>query len=280
MVVAHEYVHALQDQHFGLEELGSESLDADQRRAFDALVEGDAVLGMVLYADEHIAIFDLLQSVSTAGGLESTALEASPAFIRQMELFPYEQGLEFVLALYESGGWAAVDEAYDQPPQSTEQVLHPERYREEDVPQEVSLPDLAAELGGGWQEVEGDVLGELGLRLAFAHHMGPAAATLAAEGWAGDRYVLLQQGSEGPFVLVMRTYWDDQDESDEFWTLCQVYMDHRAGYSEDVKELVGEVRSRWWVSGEGSTFARQEDRYVTIILGPDEETVNQVLAAL
>jgi tetratricopeptide (TPR) repeat protein len=280
MVVAHEFVHALQDQHFGLEELSSESLNADQRRAFDALVEGDAMLGMLLYADEHVAVFDLLQSITGAGGLESSALDASPSFIRGMELFPYEQGLEFVGALYESGGWAMVDEAYDAPPQSTEQVLHPERYREEDVPREVALPDLAAELGGDWQEVENDVLGELGLRLALAEHMAPAAAMLAAEGWAGDRYALLQHGSGGAVVLVMRTYWDDQDEADEFWALYRVCMDHRVGYSEDVRELIGEVHSRWWLSEEGSVFARQEDRYVTIILGPDEETVNQVLAEL
>lgn len=173
-----------------------------------------------------------------------------------------------------------VDEAYDAPPQSTEQVLHPERYREEDVPREVALPDLAAELRGDWQEVENDVLGELGLRLALAEHMAPAAAMLAAEGWAGDRYALLQHGSGGAVVLVMRTYWDDQDEADEFWALYRVCMDHRVGYSEDVRELIGEVHSRWWLSEEGSVFARQEDRYVTIILGPDEETVNQVLAEL
>ena len=280
MVIAHEYTHALQDLHFGLEELTDESLNSDQLRAFDALVEGDATLAMSLYAVDHIPAVDLLQSISRAGGLESEVLNASPTFIQGMLIFPYGEGLVFVTALYDSGGWAAVDRAYEEPPQSTEQVLHPERYREGDEPQAVSLPDLAAGMGGYWQEVETDVLGELGLRLALAQHVGPAAAAMAAEGWAGDRYALLQQGTNGQCALVMRTYWDDQSEADEFWALYRVYMAHRTGYTEDVEELVGVVQSHWWLSEEGCVFVRQEDRHVTIILGPDEETVGQVLAAL
>jgi tetratricopeptide (TPR) repeat protein len=280
MTVAHEYVHALQDQHFDLEELDSKALDGDGRRAFDALVEGDAVLAMVLYGDEHVEYVDLLQAMCSAGGLGSEALEASPAFIREMELFPYDRGVEFVLALFQSGGWEAVNQAYDNPPQSTEQVLHPERYREEDEPQEVSLPDLAEELGGDWRTLDCEVMGELGLRLVLAQHVAPAAAMLAAEGWAGDRYALLQKGADGPLVLVMRTVWDDRDEADQFWALYDLYARHRAGYTEDVTELVGKVSTRWWQSDHGWAFAEQEDRYVTAILGPDKQTISDVLDAL
>jgi Tfp pilus assembly protein PilF len=280
IVIAHEYTHALQDQHFSLEALTDESLDSDQRSAFDALVEGDATLAMTLYATDHIPVFDRLQSISGAGGFESEVLDTSPAFIREMQLFPYKAGLTFVIALYDSGGWAAVDEAYESPPLSTEQVLHPERYRGGDKPEEVPLPDLAAELGDDWREAESDVLGELGLRLSLAQYVGPSAAMMAAEGWAGDRYALLQQSPNGPYVLVMRTYWDDQSEADEFWALYGVYMAHRAGYTEDVEELVGVVQSHRWLSEEGCVFARQEDRYVTIVLGSDKGTVGQILTVL
>jgi hypothetical protein len=197
-----------------------------------------------------------------------------------MQLFPYQDGLTFVIALYDSGGWAAVDKAYESPPLSTEQVLHPERYREGDTPEKVPLPDLATELEDDWREAESDVLGELGLRLALAQYVGPAAAMTATEGWAGDRYALLQQGPNGPYVLVMRTYWDDQSEADEFWALYQVYMAHRAGYTEDVEQLVGVVQSRRWLGEESCVFARQDDRYVTVVLGPDKETVDQVLNVL
>lgn len=280
LVIAHEYVHALQDQHFGLERIGDESMNADQRRAFRALAEGDATLSMYLYADEHVPLIDLLQFYSRAGGFEQEVLDASPSFIQGMELFPYQDGLNFVIALYDSGGWEAVNEAYENPPQSTEQVLHPERYREEDEPQSVSLPDLTAELEGDWEEAENGVLGELGLRLALAQHAGPGAAKLAAEGWGGDRYVLLQRGGEEQYALVMRTYWDDQDEADEFWALYRVCMAHRADYTEEVEELIGVAPHHWWASEANHIALSQNERYVDIVLGPDEETVSQIMAAL
>lgn len=280
MVVAHEYVHALQDQHYDLEAMTTEAQSADQRRAFDALVEGDATLAMSLYASYHIPLVDQMESVSKAGGLESDALDTSPAYIRGMELFPYQDGLFFVASLYDSGGWEAVDAAYEDPPQSTEQVLHPERYRKDDEPQEVSLSALPDNLTDGWQEVESDVLGELGLRLTLAQYVGPAGASVAAKGWGGDRYVLLQQGSEGPYALALRTSWDDQEEAVEFWELYQVYMAHRRDYVEGVEDLVGEVVSHQW-QGEGTYIhARQNGRHVDIIVGPDQETVDQILTAL
>ncbi len=278
MTIAHEYVHALQDQHFGLDALDDESLDADRRRAFDALVEGDATLAMLLYANEYVGFFDQLQSLSTASGVESDVFEASPAFIQEMELFPYAEGYSFVNTLYARGGWEAVNKAYENPPLSTEQILHPELYREGDEPQEVSLLDLTSELD--WNEVESDVLGELGLCLTLAEYLGPGVASLAAEGWGGDRYVLLQRDTDGSYVVVIQTVWDDDKEADEFWAFYRVYMAHRTDYTEDVKVLVGEVQQHLWLNEEGAILASRDQDCVTIIVGPDEETVDQVLQVL
>lgn len=278
MTIAHEYVHALQDQHFGLDALKDESMDADRQRAFDALIEGDATLAMLLYANEYIGFFDRLHTLSTAGGVERDVFEASPAFIQEMELFPYVEGYNFVSTLYARGGWEAVNEAYENPPLSTEQILHPELYRQGDEPQEVPLPDLASELD--WSEVESDVLGELRLRLTLAEYLGPVAASLAAEGWDGDHYTLLKQGSDGPYVVVIRTVWDDVQEVDEFWALYQVYMAHRTDYTEDVERLVGEVQEHLWLSQESAILASRNENGVTIVVGPDEETVSRVMEVL
>lgn len=278
-VLAHEYAHALQDQNFGLEKLTGNCSNADQCRAFRALIEGDASLASYLYADTYIPMIDQLEFTSKSAGVESQALDATPSYITGIFLFPYEGGLTFVSALYDSGEWAAVDKAYQSPPQSTEQILHPERYREGDKPVTVALPSLGV-AQANWREAESDVMGELELRLAWAKDMGPGAATKAAEGWAGDKYALLQQDPKGPYVLMMRTYWDDQDEADEYWSLFRVWMTHRSGYIEDVKNLVGEVSSHWWLSESGCVFAIQDGRYVMIVLGPDRETVEQVSAAL
>jgi tetratricopeptide (TPR) repeat protein len=280
LTIAHEYTHALQDQHFGLDPNGEEEQNGDQSLAFDALLEGDATLAMYQYAGEHVGVFDFAEARSKAAGMESEALDASPEFIRRLDLFPYEEGLKFVQALYQGGGWPAIDEAYAQPPQSTEQILHPDRYRSGDTPEAVKLPDLAAALGGTWKLAEADVFGELGLRLALAQYLGPAAAKAAADGWGGDGYALLQQGEGGPLALVMQSTWDDADEADQFWTLLQTYMEHRPGYTEKVEQLVGKLDGRWWTTSGVVAYGRQAEGAVTLVFAPDSATVEKLLSVL
>ncbi len=280
LTVAHEYVHALQDQHYDLRNLHEEGANSDEQDAIQALIEGDATLAMLLYGDKYIMLYDMMASISEVGGLEETVLKASPTFVRETEQFPYLAGMTFVSALYNRGGWDAVNDAYAELPRSTEQILHPERYRDQDAPLTVTLPDLAPALGAPWQEADRDVMGELGLRLYLREHVGPAMAELAAEGWGGDSYVLLRKGEQGPYLLAILTQWDDQDEADQFWALYQVAMSHRRGYEEEVRELIGAPDGRWWQGAGSVTFARQEGDRVLMVIGPDMQAVEAVLTGL
>ena len=280
LTVAHEYTHALQDQHFGLKELQDAAGDSDEEMARDALVEGDATLAMSQYAEAEVGVFDSAEAWSQASGLETEALDETPGFIRRLQEFPYSEGHAFVRSLYDDGGWEAVDEAYGNPPQSTEQILHPELYRSGHQPQKVVLPDLVAALGGDWRVAEEDLFGEIGLLLALGEFLGPAASGLAAEGWGGDRYVLLQQGEEGPLALVVRSEWDDSDEAEQFWQLLRACMAHRPGYEELVKDLTGELASCWWRNEEGLVYAELAGDTVLWVLGPDEATIEQLLEEL
>src|SRR5688572_28609093 len=89
-----------------------------------------------------------------------------PRFLREVLLFPYTEGLEFVRALYNRGGFSEVDRAYRDPPASTEQILHPSRYLDtRDDPVAVALPDVARTLGTGWDELAGGGVGELDVRV-------------------------------------------------------------------------------------------------------------------
>ncbi len=276
--IAHEYVHALQDQHFDLTALGDDESDGDRRLAFRALMEGDATLATILYAEEHVPVIDLLHLISSAGGIESEAMESSPMFIQQILTFPYSQGLAFVKALYDRDKWDEVNAAYASPPQSTEQILHPERYWDGDVPTPVSLGDLVTQLDGAWTELDSDVLGELGLRLTLAAHAGPVLAAQAAEGWDGDRYALLQAGET--HVLVVSTIWDNEKEATEFFNLYRATLAHRRDFIQDVPSLVGEISAYRWLADNRCAYAAQEGERVTLLMSTTCAALDQVLAVL
>lgn len=145
LVLAHELQHALADQALGLPELEAAPGEEDRAFAHQALVEGDATVLMEEYAVEAFSFIDQLrlagESFALAGQLED--LTALPHILERSLLLPYEEGAAFVRALLREGGWAAVDDAYRSPPDSTADVLFPERYlaKEEHVPpRPVAIP--------------------------------------------------------------------------------------------------------------------------------------------
>jgi tetratricopeptide (TPR) repeat protein len=280
LILAHECVHALQDQTFGLQALEDASMNDDQSLAYRALIEGDATLASYQYLEEMIPVVDQLDASTQATGFDSEALEAAPNFVSEISTFPYFQGLEFVSALYQRDGWDTVNLAYAELPQSTEHILHPQSYIDGEMPIDVSLPDFGSALGDEWQVIDENVLGELGIKLVLAEYLGPAAAMQAAKGWGGDRYALLYNENEEAYTLVLGTTWDDLEQSDEFWSLYRSYVDHRPGYTEVVKRLVGELMERWW-SGHGAhVYISQEDANVTIVIGPNLVNVEQIVSLL
>ena len=215
---AHEYQHALQDQAFGLLDIAPVQLDeGDRAIARNALIEGDATLVMTYWAQSTLTQEQLVELGEESSDPEQTAiLERMPAILREPLLFPYTGGLNHVLGLQLSGGWAAVDAAFAEPPESTEQILHPDKIDE--APIDVTFPaDLATNLGAGWSEVLQDTFGEfqLGIWLREPGGLGAIAAGEAAAGWGGDRLVLLE-GPNDSWAVVVDTAWDTAADADEF----------------------------------------------------------------
>ncbi len=206
---AHEFTHELQDQNFGLQDLGLDQPDqGDRALARSALVEGDATLVMQLWETEHLTAAEIGQVAGLGDLLGQLALLARmPAILVQDSLFPYTAGLQFVTALRAQGGWAAVNAAFRDPPDSTSQILHPERYLAHQRPLAVSLPaGLPAELGSGWSLPLQDTLGELQLRIWLGSQGTTADAAGVAAGWRGDR-VGLYRGPDGAWAVVIATAW-------------------------------------------------------------------------
>jgi hypothetical protein len=155
--------------------------------------------------------------------------------------------------MYGDGGWAAVDEAYDDPPASTEQVLHPEAWSDREPPIAVTVPaDLAAEMGPGWSVGLEDTLGELQLRIWLRTGRDDAddATEAAAAGWGGDRVVLLD-GPDGASAIAILSEWDSPEDAAEFA--------EQATLTRDAIGLVGTVAHR-----PGTTTVR-------VLLGSDQD---------
>jgi hypothetical protein len=216
---AHEFTHQLQDQDLGLNKLGLDAHDqSDRSLARLALVEGDAVSVQSAWTTANLTSQQLGELLGAS--LDPKALEAlqrAPAFLRDTALFPYSDGVSFVGLLITKGGYAAVNAAFHDPPDSTEQILHPDKYADRERPVDVALPKgLAASLGAGWSEAGRDTLGELVIRIWLrAGGATAAVARAATAGWGGDRLALFR-GPDGKVAVALRTEWDSAADADEF----------------------------------------------------------------
>jgi hypothetical protein len=116
------------------------------------------------------------------------------------------------------GGYGAVNDAYENLPLSSEQILHPEKYLAGEEPVDVDIrDDLAAVFGSGWTLDTRDTLGELQLKVWLREGglLGDQAR-IATEGWGGDRIALLAAPDSGGDVIVISTAWDSAADAAEF----------------------------------------------------------------
>jgi hypothetical protein len=216
---AHEFDHALQDQTFDLSKLGIDAPDqGDRALARLALVEGDATVLMSDWAQSALTPLQMLQYLSQSDLTGQQAILAKmPAALKAQLLFPYTSGLGFVQGLENKGGWDAVDQAFGAPPDSTEQILHPAKYAAHEPPVTIAIPaDLASRLGDGWTVDAQDTIGEFGLQTWLESVGGLAAgdAGTAADGWGGDRLVLVSHGAD--FAIAIQTVWDTPADATAF----------------------------------------------------------------
>jgi hypothetical protein len=201
ITLAHELTHALEDQRFRLDLEGGSSDDASLARL--ALVEGTATLVMQRYLLRYFSGEEAL------GGLLGAAFETGPdlpKFLQDQLLFPYTGGAAFAQELLRRAGgrWTLVDLADRvRAPDSTEQVLHPDKYLRVEAPLPVTL---RVALGPGFRRTAAGTWGEFQTRELVGEE--------AAAGWGGDRYELWQ-GPAGN-VLAMRWRWDTPRDASEF----------------------------------------------------------------
>lgn len=290
-VYAHELYHGLQDQYFDLNAylLDATELNDDEILARQAVVEGEATYVMDLWTlkemlgrpPPRLAINAMIiaESLMTAGPLSDLVLASAasrdaggdltaaveamkdiPGFMLDTMLGAYIKGMVFVHAVI-GPDWQDADRLYSDPPRSTEQILHPEKWLHGDEPVTIELPAAAREPAlAGWTLLDSNVIGELQWRSIFKEFDMEARAASSAAGWDGDRYAVLERNGE--LLLLLYTVWDSDAEADEF------------------ADAYGELLGRKYPDGDESTAVDVRGTDVLIVEGGEASRVSDYLDVL
>ncbi len=225
-IIAHEFVHALDDQNFNIEKLIERIKgNSDAMLAHSAFVEGEATLVMMLDALSALGVqldFSTMDFDGTIGSAmmalsaaQFSKFSEAPRMLREALTFPYLKGITFVAYGQKRGGWAAINKVYADLPASTEQILHPEKYyQQRDPPVPVSLGMVDQLVPKEWKNIYEDVLGEFMMLQLLEGVDDRDEAKRAAAGWGGDRLRVYQRGQE--FAWVELSVWDSQRDAVEF----------------------------------------------------------------
>ena len=277
LTAAHEYVHALQQLHFDYKSTRETIEDnSDKLQALRGLIEGDASLSEFLY---EWRVFDAdhkeaLKAEQEASTSDMSAFRSAPAFIRHTIAYPYINGPQFAYSLFlQNQDFTAVNAAFEQIPESTEQVIHPEKYMESEQPLNVDMPDLAKALGVGWTEVHRDVMGELFIRSLLSDRLESEAYEAAAAGWGGDSYLLLE-APNGSDVFVSVVWWDTEADGGEF---AEAMVSHWEAVMGKQRVIAGDQPPAFaayelptFVTGEGVAFYLAASPQSTLVVVADD----------
>jgi len=298
-ISAHELTHALQDQNFDLTKFMGPGLDDDASIARRFLVEGDATFSMIAYLAAGSKGPDAINTLMKLAGpqIERMANTSIDDYAKQMkdqagafgemdadmkksmesigELPPiiiaplidsYMKGAVVSMRAFEVGGWKAIDALYENPPLSTEQVLHPKEKlldkREE--PRKVTLPKLAG------TELQNNVMGELQWSI-YLQQWGVKTPEATA-GWGGDRYAVMKN-KDGSLTGYLATNWDSEKDAKEFADAYVASLAARFPGTDAAKAATGIARA-----DKGSVFVKQVGANVFIVDGAADAKALDTLA--
>jgi hypothetical protein len=243
ITLVHELTHAAQDQNFELSTLPIEDeTNDDLVMALKSVIEGDAsaVGWKYQFKEQFDMVIGGINQTYKTGMLPGKAGKL-PAYLRQSLTFPYGHGTDFVVKYLKGtkGEFKDINKLFKDFPLSSEQILHPEKYYGEkrDNPILVTLPDLTKLFGGPWKETFNNVHGEFATKLLLREFKSDklrlGMIDRAAEGWGGDRYVVLEDDKKTA-MYVWYTTWDTEKDAKEFYEAYCLALEKK--YEQEGKE--------------------------------------------
>lgn len=243
--LAHELVHAYQDQKFDLESRQFRTQTQDNSLAKDSVIEGEAVFLETKYRERcNTQSWDCY----TPEDGDSTTGESEINIGLQLSAyFPYSDGHAYVKHQYEEGGWKHVNQSYQTVPDSTTQIIH---YTQSTNPIEVEIDDKSST---DWTtfthgEQGEEELGESTLAIMFWYQnheynidtgitnqdlMNSQDVSLynydypMTAGLRGDTILPYKNYDKNTTGYVLKTEWKSEEEATEFRT---AYTEILAGH--------------------------------------------------
>ncbi len=228
LIMAHEMVHALQDQYLPLDSLMVLSGNGDLVAATQAVLEGHATVASIRVltpAADVVAtpeFWETYRRQVRTQQRQMAVFASAPLVLREALVFPYLEGAEFMR--WWSENRARPLPAPDELPVSSEQVLHPDRYVGHDLPVALAYADSSSEV------LHEDTLGELEIQILLASMRGADEASYdQALGWGGDRYRVSR--SPTGLALIWYSVWDGVPQADRAQRLLRDgFVTPRPGY--------------------------------------------------
>jgi hypothetical protein len=309
VTMAHEITHALQHQHYDLQELlptasrpRSDGLTRtpDEVMAIRALVEGDAILTQRMYQATTIRDPAEQQRMAQEEAQASSGVDFDrlPYVVTQTTYAPYYWGPSFIHGVLGDGPLTtygeygpAVDRLFRRLPISTSQILHPERYRARVVPVPVQLRELAPVLGAEWVGLGAGPLGELSHRLILENWLrdtDPERAIAASSGWTGDRAAVYHRGEDDEtqvrdLAVVLKTRWESAGAA-EAWaeayatTVPLLYRSLGAlrGRDDLITQDLAPGRLAWEMPLERGIALAWQGQFSVIAIAPEADLARQL----
>lgn len=272
LVIVHELRHAIQDQHFDISALLGKMSDYDDRKlAVLSALEGDATIVMIQYSGFDPEILadqmspDSVLSMAQAGN--TALLNQAPDIVKYQLLMPYINGLKFVSHILKKKKIGFMNRILHSPPESSEQILHPEKYLKKELPVAVSVSFRPQ----GYELYHDGVIGEYYINILMKSEYNYRDV---AAGWGGDRFEVFKNGDK--YFLIWESEWDSEKIRARFGVDFRRFLEKK--FQLNFEKGVNNHRAFFGaVSKFGFFFLYQTDNKIYYVRSNDREQMNQFI---
>jgi hypothetical protein len=286
-VMSHELTHALEDQSFHIDSwIKAARPNDDAELARDAVSEGSAMAAMVDYTmlDQKASVRDVpdITLLIRAGALsemdKDPNLAKAPIYIRDELLFPYLAGTGFTQQFLKAHtGWQDLHLIFQNPPVSTQQILHPDLYLQGVKPETVTLPEWKGLVPPDWKLLEENTLGEFGVNEVLKQLLDENRAELLSPAWKGDRYAVFDDAKSKSSPLVFRLALDNPEDAARFFGQYSEALEHKY---KTRAELFRRPNFFQFQSESGGVFLRCVATRCLTVEGATRETFDKINHAI